>query len=79
MDIQPDEIDIHGATGGSKWFASKGISGTGHGVVLNFIVDDESEIEPLAHAAGIANNVSMHQPAEYIGTRGDFIDSQPDL
>jgi hypothetical protein len=79
MEIQPDEIDVYAPGNTSKWFASEGLSETGHGVVINFLADNEEEVAPLAHGLGIAHNVSMHKKAEYIGTAQDFRDaSQPD-
>lgn len=79
MDVQPDEITVHGTGQASKWYSSDGINDKGAGVALNFLVDDEREIKPLAHGLGIAHGVHMHKKAKHIGTRGDFLSMQDDL
>jgi len=74
MDVQPDEIEIHGTGANSKWFSSEGLNGKGKGVVLNYLTDTEEEVDALAHGLGIAHDVSMHTKAKYVGTRQDFLD-----
>lgn len=74
MEIQPEEHDVHAPSHGRKWFASEGIGKRGQGVTLNFFVEEESDISPLAHGLGIASNIHMHKKAEYIGMKDDYLD-----
>lgn len=75
MEIQPDEVDVYGPGNNAQWYASEGLSETGHKVVINYLVDSEGDVNALAHGLGIAHNVSMHQKAEHIGTVVDFNDA----
>lgn len=73
MEINRDHIEAHAARGGDKWYMSQGIGDEGQTVVFNFLVENEKDIAPIAHALGIANNVSMHTPATQVGSRLDYI------
>ncbi len=74
MDVSPDEYETHAPGQASKWYSSEGLNQKGKAVVINYLVDDESQVSALAQGLGIAHNVSMHKKAEYIGTRQDFLD-----
>jgi len=73
MEVNRDHIEAHAARGGDKWFMSQGIGERGQTVVLNFLVEDEKDIAPIAHGLGIANNISMHTQATQVGSRLDYI------
>lgn len=73
MEINRDHIEAHSAAGGDKWFMSQGVGKHGQTVVLNYLVEDEKDIAPIAHGLGIANDISMHTPATQVGSRLDYI------
>jgi len=74
MEVSRDEFEVHGPHGGSKWFASTGVGKNGQSVTINFLSENEEEVDALAHGLGIAHDVHMHQRAEEIGTAADYHD-----
>ncbi len=74
MEVSPEEHDIHSPSHGRKWFSSEGIGKRGQGVTLNYFVEKEEDIAPLAHGLGIANDIHMHTKAQFIGSKDSFIE-----
>lgn len=72
MEISSNDVDAIGPQGGSQWYSSQGIGANGQSVTLNFLVNSEDEVAPLAHGLGVAQNIHMHAKATRIGTRKEY-------